>query len=659
MGEFTDAELVKWAKAESEGSLSSAQLDVWHEIKISEGIAKREPFVPNAVDDTDPAAITQAALPQNTTLGEDIKAKVSAVATSPVDNLVKPVVGGLADIGSGMIRAGAGAKQVVGNAMLPPFIPPELMPEGVSRGDVTSALTDELVTKPELARQERFADARKGVTGQDPSLLTYVGEAVVPMKTPNRVTGLGRALQASAYGGLSGGLEFSEGGQSDRAINVLTGIAAGPVAQGGAELLQKAPFMFSQKARNAAALDSPSLNKKEVSDVLKAAEDLGIVITPAEASGDPLLMVGERSLNINQASRSELRDFMEDRHRLLLDDIESLKASAAVNQTGDDQTFVEFTEELIGIRSEIFSQTLDEDVFEEIMKSSPLLKSQFDAYKSALAKGAKGRLTNKEALAVERFNKLREDLGISDALPVNNVGFLDMMMGQLDDFVETTKGGASGDFAVTSAVRKKISDKLKETVPGYADYKMRSQRDLAIKYINETIDSIPDLATQKGATTKGFYSAVLSKPQTRKELIQLMGSIPGAEKKINDLHKVMGSIFGNDSMQKAINQRLPDLLAEGGTAGAGVLGAMLIRGKKFFTGEFDIAMMEYITNPNWTQDISKFVAVKDRMRTASNLAAYFTRVANVRGDIDSKFTEMKDQADQTSEKALQAIPSAL
>jgi hypothetical protein len=636
MAEYTKTQIAEWAKKEAIGALTPDQIDVWKDIKREQGI-QDEPFVPLAGPTDNAQEVVQNALnPDGTFLDR---------APGMIEDAAKSAVGVTADIGSGMLRASSGAKQLAGEGL------------GALSGlpdEATDALIDEFITKPEVEREQRFAEARESFTDEEPGFGQFVGEAAVPIPGTRKVTAFGRAVNAMKIGGIGGALEFSESGNAQRATNVLFGVAAGGAFQGVFDIGRNLSKPFNKKASRFDALDSPDLSKKEVHDVLKSAEELGIVITPAEATGDPLLLAAERSLNLNKATRSELRDFLQARHTSLLKDIKALQDTASVDRAGDPQSFLDLKSEVNSIKQDVFSQTLDRGVFDKIMSSSPVLSNQFKAFNRAMKKGKK-KLTNEEALAVERFDALRADLGISDALPVTNVGFIDMMMEKMDSFVDVTAKGSKKDFSVISRSRRSISDNLKKEIPGYAEYKMRAQRIKAIEFMQEAIDQIPDLAIQPGTTTAGFYNAVLSKPGTRKELIQLMDSVPGAEKKINSLRNVLGAMLGEQDLANVLNQRLPDLLAEGGTGGAGMLGAAAIRAKKFFTGELDTALMEYITNPAWTQDITKFVVAKDRLRTANNIAAYLARVSNARLDIDKQTMDRIQQSLPDVSSAAQSV----
>jgi len=635
MTDFTQEEVNAWSARDDLSPQQTKALQSILNQNPQFGGGLPEPFVPMRGPTDNPQQVLQDSTPDNLkSRGELISEGIGEIVDDPMGTIVKPVAGFAADVGSGIITAGEGAKQ---------FATEAAMKSAGMSPVATEAVTRAMVTDPELQRQQKFDSARKQVLGSEPGVGEFLGQAAIPIPGPSKVSSFGRAMEAMKLGALSGSLEFAEGGSSERANNILFGIAAGPLAQLGAEVVSKLPKALSTKLKLEAALDSPSLTKPEVKEVLKSAESLGITVTPGEASGDLLLLAQERSLNLSTASRAELRDFLEARHARLVKDIDQLKASAAVNDRGDELTFSEFSDEVNVMREDVYSQTLDTETLNSLLSTTPNLKVQFDAYAKALRKGPNGKLNNTEALAVERFNQLRESLGISDVLPVNNVGFIDQMLGNMDSFVNVTEKGAKKDFAAISKARERISTRLKKEIPGYADYKVKAQRIRGINYMQEALDEIPDLASQPQRITSGFYEAILSKPKTRKELLSLMGSVPGAEKKINDLANVMGTIFQDEPFKAALSSRLPDILAEGGTAGAGMLGAVAIRTKKFFGEEFDRSYMEYISNPNWTQDITQFVDAKDRMKTVSNLAAYFSRVLNVRDDLDRKVANKVDK----------------
>ena len=535
----------------------------------------------------------------------------------PVGKALKPGLGFVADVGSGVLRAGAGVKQGVA----------ELVSRaGGLPGELREPAIEHFITGPEVERQERFAGAREEVLGAEPGFGEILGQAAVPVPgASQKVNALKRMFQATLGGGAAGALEFTEGGSANRGKNVLFGIAGGTGFQTLAEGFGFAGRVMTRAGRLAEATGSRLLNRVEQRDIMQAAKDLGIVVTPGEVSGDILLVAGESNLILNRATREDLQDFLMDRHDQLVRNIDSLKKSAIKGSS-----FNEHQAAIAALEPDVLSFTLDQEQLTKLLNESPAMRRVFTVVRKARSKT--GKLTESEALLMEKYRALQVKLGTDDALPLTNVGFIDLAMKDFDNMVSKTAGGAEADFAILAARRKKISDLLKEEVPGYREYKALQQRALAVRHIERAIDDIP--ARNAGEWTSGFYSAVLAKPKTRKELIGLMADVPGAKEKIEALSKVMGAVFSDEALAKTIKTKFPDLIATGGTAGAGMIGAAAIRLKKFLGTGTDRALMEYITNPAWTTDVTSLVKRGNKLQTLNNLAAYFNRVANIREQID-------------------------
>ncbi len=583
-----------------------------------EDIIQPPALAPAPAFQDDPSRIAAEALGQPVPGELFIEQLVKPALQDPLGRVIKPVAGIISDIGSGVLTAGAGVKQV-GAEALGRFT-------GVDPS-IREAVIEAAITAPEVARQQEFAEAREQAFGAPPGLGVPLGEAALPIPGPKKATAFGRMLEGMKLGGLAGALEFTEGGTADRAKNTLFGIAAGGTFQPVLDIFRAGRGAVSKKGRITAALDSPLLSRVEVKAVIQAAKDLNITITPGEAAGDVFLISGESQLSVGKATRAELRDFLEARHEKLVQNITALR-----NRAVSGSSFAEHATQLETLKQDVFSQTLDKEVLASMLKESPVLKVQFEAFNAALKKGGK-KLTATEALAVERMQRLQAELGLTGDLPVTNVGFIDVMMDNLDSFVDVTSKGGKKAFRDISKTRSALSERLKKEIPGYGDYKALSQRALAVNHMDNVLAQLPDRTP--GDIASGFYDAVLRKPANRDELIGLMAQVPGAEKKIQDLSKVMGSIFADESLRRTIQKRLPDLLAEGGTAGLGPLGAATIRLRKFLGGEHDRAIMEYITNPAWTQDITA-LSSRDKLQTMNNLAAYLARVANAREKVDTQ-----------------------
>lgn len=523
-------------------------------------------------------------------------------------------------------------------------------------------IREQSITEPEIVKQEIYALARKKLTGDKPNFIaTLAGEALATgMIGPQSGAGvLTRLFQSAATGGIAGGMEFTEGGDSERAVNTLFGASistamdallrvGGPIARGGSRLWKATLGDLVQTDKINL---KERLSKTEVSKVIKAAEDLGIVVTPAEATGELILISGQNELIVNTATREEIAAFIIQRNEDLTEGLLSLQKVADrdmgavgskldrpapfTGQPREKASFVSFVDsvEFKQNRAQVYSRTLDGKEFKKLIEDSPNLNKLINDYKAAL-KAKPDKRTSSQVLALSAINDLKKEAGLPSGFPVENVGFLDLMLKRFDANLPSGLGPtqtASLDMRLTSKERNAISTKLKNKIPGYSDLKAREQRQLAVNDVKKALD--PTASQQ--VNIQNFYNTLLKDKKARVQLLRKLSTDKGAQKKVNDLALVLDHILSDANIAKKITSTEAD-----GTVSATVFSN--IRG--YFAN--DKGVINLITNPKWQYDISKLKG-KTPEATLVALSNYLGRVVSVSDVAERKvgFKE-KEQPEQ-------------
>jgi hypothetical protein len=527
----------------------------------------------------------------------------------------------LADVVMGLSKGRTGAQQGVSQAadkaseLFNWFIGEEYDAEEAAQ------IRQEEITNPEITRQKVYAKLRQDITGDKPSSLALIVGEALPTGAFGPSAGVGvlkSLLQSASAGGISGYMEFTEGGEKERATNTLFGSAVSatmdalfravePVVKIGVALGKS---NLRDLAKTEQIDLKQTLSKPEVDKVTKAAEELGIVVTPAEATGDQLLIFGQEQLNLTTATREQIADFINKRNDALTEGMLSLQRIAdrdiGIGGRLDGATFTPTVggstrapfvlnsdeKAFKQTRQQVFKQTLDSKDFNELISASPSLRKIINDYQAAL-KAKPDKRTANQAVALDAINDLKKELGLPAGFPIENVGFMDMMLKRFDKLLPSgvgKTGAAKADERLIAKQRDAVSQRLKEKVPGYGDLKAREQRALAVKTLQDAIDSS---ATQ-GVNIENFYNTLLKDKKARLDLLRKLSTDKGAQKKVNDLATVLSHILSDANLAKKIRDVDPD-----STLSATVFSRI----KGHFAN--DKGVINLITNPQWQYDISK------------------------------------------------------
>lgn len=602
--------------------------------------------------------------------------------SNPRENLLKPISAGSMDFLSGANTGIAGVAKL--GAELSTAVPLGLSwlmsneDEGFFTAEDRTNFIQDNVTQPELARQRAYSQYREELTGNKPNAFMETIGQIFPslLVNPSKAapTVIGRMFQAGKYGGASGAMEFTEGGASETATNALIGMTLGIGFQGGIDgavgykRLREKPTLKKLTVNNPTAEDV--LSRAEQGEVLKAAEKLGITITPAEATGDILLIHGQNQIVVNEMTRGELAEFLLNRNDDLTENILNLQRvgdrdlqytgatftpasiSGAADATPARPPFLGKQDEVRWKKSrqEVYRKTLDQEDLAEVLGASPLLQRQFIKYQRA-AKTKPSKRTDAQALDLTVLDKLKKDLGIKGDMPLNNVGFLDMLINNLDQVLDT--GAEAGTAAAKSqraaiqGQRKALSQRLKDKVAGYADVKAQGQRALAVSMLRNAVD---ETTTAAGDYAETFYKNVLRDKKKREELVNILKTNdPEAASHVSDLGLVMSHIFSDANLAKKIKQVSSDIATES-TGGAGTVSSYapwIVKGVSAL--KKDEGMIRVLTDPRWASSIKDlrgrtpdetFLKLANLLTTATNTSNYIEQM------LDTQSTAKEERASQ-------------
>ena len=529
------------------------------------------------------------------------KEQITEFFGDPMGNIAKPASNLLTDVGSGAITGLSGVAQLSA-----------LTTETVKQGylnfigeDYTDAEKNERIaqniTDPELRRQSEYAAYRKRISNKEPSSIAgFIGEVIPTMvANPKKAAEgvFGRIVQSTLYGGLAGGMEFTEGGSNERAMNAIF-----------------------------------------------AARTLGINVTPAEATGDIFLTHGQNTLNVNTASREQLSEFIMKRNDAMTESIISLQKRldddilqprelgtfGKIQATSQEQPKAPFIFKRDKVlwkktKEDVYRQNLEPEELVKVINQSPILQKVHNDYQKARKKPPSKR-TEADVIALENINELKRTLGIEGDLPFTNVGYLDMLIQNLDAI--SSRAGLPVNARVVNNQRKVLSKALKDRVPEYSSLKQQQQRAIAVSTLKNSVD---DSVVTSGDYAETFYTNVLKNKKSRENMMGLLATDPLAQKKLTDLTTVMSHIYGDSSLTKLMTNEAEDLLraTSGGTFGK----AGLAFNKLSALIKNDAGMINVITNPQWTFDISKLKG-RTSKETLDNLTNYLSRVVSTSDKIE-------------------------
>ena len=521
-------------------------------------------------------------------------------------------------------------------------------------------IREQMITKPQVVKQQVYSKVRQDMTGDSPNPLAIIAGEALPTLMLGPQAGAGvfsSLLQSAVAGGVSGALEFTEGGDKERATNTLFASAISTVMDGFFKIAT--PFVRAGsrlwKAKLGDLIQTDKINlkerlsKKEVSNVIEAAEELGIVVTPAEATGDFLLIHGQEQLSLNQATREEIAAFIMQRNDDLTEGILSLQRIADRDiGIGGNLDGVTFTPAVAGstkppfvlnadeeafkqTRKKVFNQTLDTKDFNNLIAVNPSLRKIINDYKAAL-KAKPDNRTADQAVALEAINDLKKELKLPAGFPIENVGFMDLMLKRFDKLLSSgvgKTGAAKADERLIAKQRKALSQLLKEKVPGYADFKAREQRALAVKTLRDALDS----SSPQGANIQKFYDTLLKDKKARVKFLGQLSTDKGAQKKVNDLATVLSHILSDANLAKKIRDVDPN---------STISSTAFSRIKGYFAN--DKGVINLITSPEWKYDISKLKG-RTPEATLMLLNNYLSRVVSVSDAVEEKtgFRETEQQ----------------
>ena len=312
-----------------------------------------------------------------------------------------------------------------------------------------------------------------------------------------------------------------------------------------------------------------------------AAEGIGVWLTPGEASGRADLKAFERGLSV--------------------DTVDDFSKTIAAR---------------ISDRSNKIKETLD-DVIQQIGRHSPE-----DATK--IAKGyadlSNLRISSKFYQNLEQqpfikglWNKMQntpEYAAELSKIPPNSAARLDTFKNFLWERSKKMKKAQKSKAAkVVDDFRVNLVNQLDTMVPSYSEARGLAQLNIAQRKMNKglakTKGRVRSLDGGSDVDVMQFYRNTFKSDQDFADLMEALSSVPAAQKKLTQVRTVLNAIEGSGINN--IFTKSKDAVKTKGTAGLGVQGAVGLSGLEFLQGRHNKALVDYITNPNYTADLLESV----------------------------------------------------
>jgi len=494
----------------------------------------------------------------------------------------------LIGVGSGLTRAGQGAKQAalaLGESV-------GVVPEGR-----TEEFTQEAQAEREFFRGTPVGESTPGQIGE------LVGETL-PFLIPGGATVRG----AAAAGAGVGALAFQEdpedvGFSRSRATSTALGAGFGGIAQALPALAGAA----GRKIREAAHGFRPRVSALEgvteaaTREATEAAERLSTFVTPAEASGDPVNLIREAKLAFTTKTQRSVLETLRKREAVLQKELGRIYTGLVPE--GVDAARTTATE----LQNQAFSRPIG--------GALRFLTDQDKGIRKA-AKDAAG--VSFKALA----RSAREQ-----GLEINpgTVGELHLVRQSLDDIIQAAKSKGEPIRGLMES-RKLLLEMADAISPEYAVARSVNQR-LIIR--DNVLEELRKAKIEDVEGSMNFFNKFLAKGDKRKQFMDDLSFI--TEEGIRD--STIAKVEALEPLLRAVNKsplakvsgfREPALQARGVGGPRGVVANLIATAAG---GTYDRAIVEFITDPNWTAEMMK-QAVRAKGSRLGNFAEFLELVNN-------------------------------
>jgi hypothetical protein len=554
----------------------------------------------------------------------------------------------------------------VSHGALQPILESGIMPERISEASKKTA-------------QERLGRYLASEKAHPLSTKTgrILGGAAASLPIMAATRGMGTLGSSTVGGGVLGGLEYVHPGES-RAKNALIGsalgfgtpLALGVVAKPATSAVKEIQKLFGKKSEVAKDV-LQGLPQEEVASMIAAEEAgkrLGLKLTPAEASGNPLLGRTEGRMGVTPETEQSLYSFKKGQKEAQRTAVEKLKSDISPSEKVFNAEARDTAKSIIDKKKQAlqkkaspfyeksYKHEIPENEMKSILKDSNIKKAYKEVISDPLYKSE-----------LKGFKK-------------GSIKVLDQVKKNLDDKINNLyRNGYDEKARIMSNARKKLVNSLDKASPEYGKARKIYSEDLpAIKSIeeskigkianmsddqvknvsktifdpnetdmktflklrNEMVQENPEvwrgvvknemerrLSGSKSLKSTGsygseFYNSVLARDKDFKKFYAALGNpktkgITPEQKKLVDMRKAFKNLINSRTVKTAAGQSETKMNLPRSTAGA-----VMEFYNKFVKGKYDKAAVEIITDPNWKKylpEASKKVIKGDAPKNPNEL----------------------------------------
>ena len=485
---------------------------------------------------------------------------------------------------SGIEQAGAGLAQGARS------VAQEIGKLGLAAGDVAGIVEPETRQQfaEDVSQQRReFAESDIGQMGITKGFQT-VGEVLPTMVVPGGVVGgIMRRLAAGAAGGAVGGAvmptESADVVSEQRLQNILLSSAGGGIFGGATAVGSKAVDLggdlisgFTKKGGKVTISEplSELVSKADLEASDKAAKGIGVFLSPAERTRLPLVVDLEKTISLPKDTALNFQVKLLEREKTLDTSIKKLI----------------------------------QDIAPESPARAAAIKEGYDLIARTEMPAELLSKIEGDMVLGPQYKKMLRDTGFAPELakiPENSLARLDTFQKFLRE-----RAGVLDKSKPTSArnlreAREELITVLDTALKPYAVARREAQLNIIRKNIEDKTAGIKGtlIDTETGTRTPSavqFYQKFLKSDKDFNDLIRNLDDSSDAAIKASQLRVVLSSIE-NTPLEKVFSSTEP--LSSSRTLGMGKVGIAVSNFAENLRKQYSEGMLEYITNPNLSDDL--------------------------------------------------------
>ena len=438
-------------------------------------------------------------------------------------------------------------------------------------------------------------------------------------KTP---LGVGKFVGKTApYGAIPGG---ATGGLLRR---VATGAAGGAVAGyvndntllgtvlgGGVPGLLGAikgikGWLFPSKTQAAQEVvgEIARTGQKQTEEVLSAAQRTGVKVTPAEATGSPILATMEKGARVSKAKQAEIASTLEARSQILNQKTKQLVTDMVPE---GDEVAAALSNKLY---KEVDATALPPPIMDRL-KQNPIIKKALSIIKKDPA--------------------YRVDL--------QKPGTVGELRAANDAIADLIKGAAPKAKTNLIDARVKLTKELDAIAPQYAQARAIQQRIILKDKTIKQLDKITKLSGKNEATLDQTARALWGTPTKQKSFLEAVQVSGGNVQQAKDVIRLISAT--SKSPLKMLAGKKPAGMP---LTGAREISAMIMNTiGKVRTGLYNKGLVNLMLDPKWSQEVARAAA----NNSPAAFAALATKAAI--GHLPAENTATPKQTAQTTQTAI-------